>query len=111
MQAGATRMSMPLKPAARASKFLADPATARGGAWLFFVFSAAEFFLGFKALASGCIRTMRGRHGPGVLHCTPDPWYWGHTAIAFLLGAGLAVVGCKLLQLARRARTDSAAGR
>jgi len=52
-------------------KPLIDPATTRGGAWLFLVFSAAESFLGFKALASGRIRTMRGRHGPGVLHCAP----------------------------------------
>ena len=100
-----------MKPPARASKRFIDPATARGGGWLFLVFSAAEFFLGFKALVSGCIRTMRGRHGPSVLHCTPDPWYWGHMVIAFFLGAGLAVVGWKLLRLARRACTDSAAER
>ena len=75
------------------------------------VLSAAELFLAFKALFSGCIRTMRGRYGPSVVHCAPEPWYWGHTLIALVLGAGLAVVAWKLFRVARRVRSADAAGR
>lgn len=101
----------PLNPPRRSPKPFTDPFTARAGGWLFLVFSAAEFYLGIDALFSGCIRTMRGRHGPSALHCAPDPWYRGHTAIALVLGVALAVVGWKLFQTARRARGSDPAGR
>ena len=100
-----------MKQQARKPKTFTDPFTARAGGLLFSVFSAAEFFLALKALASGCIRTMRGRHGPSVVHCAPEPWYWGHTAIAIVLGVGLAVVAWKLFRVARRARSADPAGR
>ncbi len=104
-------MLAPLNPQARKPKPFTDPFTARAGGTLFSVFSAAELFLALKALFSGCIRTMRGRHGPSVVRCAPEPWYWGHTAIAVILGTALAVVACKLFQVARRARSADAAGR
>jgi hypothetical protein len=100
-----------LKPQARKPKPFTDAFTARAGGLLFSVFSAAEFFLALDALFTGCIRTMRRRHGPSVAHCAPEPWYWGHTAIAISLGLGLAVVAWKLFQVARRARSADAAGR
>jgi membrane protein implicated in regulation of membrane protease activity len=78
---------------------------------VFLLIAAGALLLGSHALGTGCIRLMRGRHGPGVLHCAPDPSYWIATTLSLLLGALLVVVGWKFLRIARSARAINAARR
>lgn len=94
----------PMDRPTRTAKPFTDPFTARAGGSILLVIAAGEFFVGVKALFSGCIRTMRGRHGTAVLHCTPDRWYWAHTAIALFMGTALIIVVGMLLRYARRPR-------
>lgn len=86
---------------ARVSKPRMDPFTARAGGLLFLLIAAGELFVGIRAAATGCISTMRGHHGPSVLHCSPDLWYRGMTAAALIMGVALAAVGVKWLMRAR----------
>lgn len=92
-----TRLNRP----ARVSKPRTDSFTARAGGLLFLLIAAGELFVGIRAAATGCIRTMRGRHGPSVLHCAPDPWYRGMTAVALIMGVALVAIGVKWLMHAR----------
>lgn len=92
-----TRLNRP----ARVSKPRMDSFTARAGGLLFLLIGAGELFVGIRAVATGCISTMRGRHGPSVLHCAPDPWYRGMTAVALIMGVALVAIGVKWLMHAR----------
>jgi membrane protein implicated in regulation of membrane protease activity len=100
-----------LKQAHRQSKPLTDPVTATVCGLLSSVLATGGLYLGFHALATGCIRLMRGRHGPAVTHCAPETSYWVATTISLVLGAALVVVGWKFLHLARSTRSAIAAGR
>lgn len=86
-----------MKQAFRQPEPFSDPLTARvvGGALL--ALAAAGVALGANALSTGCIRLMRGRHGPVVLHCAPEPSYWIATLLSLALGAALAIGGWMFL--------------
>ena len=93
-----------LKRIPRISKPSTDPLTAGAGGVLLLVLAAGGQYLGLRALATGCIHIMRGRHGPGVLHCAPETAYWVATTWSLMLGVALAITGWSLVKLARRGR-------
>lgn len=95
----------------RQSKPLTDPLTARVVGGVLLLIAAAGLMIGANALDTGCIRLMRGRHGPGVLHCVPESSYWIATMLSLALGIAVAIGGLKFLRHARSARDVHAARR
>ena len=93
---------MPLSPTDWSPKPYTDPFTARAGAAVLLTIAAGFLFVGVRALGTGCISLMRGRHGPGVLHCAPETAYWVATTTLLLLGPAVALVGWRWLRVARR---------
>jgi hypothetical protein len=89
---------------------MTDPLTARVVGVVLLVIAAAGVTLGAHGLATGCIRLMRGRHGPDVLHCAPESSYWIATMLSLALGAAVAIGGWAFLRMARGVRGDHGAG-
>ena len=94
----------PLNQADRQPKPVTDPMTAYAVAALALVLAVGGLFTGSRALVTGCIGLMRGRHGPSVQYCAPGTSYWVATGVSLLLGILLVAVGWRFLQLARRRR-------
>ncbi|MGN2254355.1 hypothetical protein ACFWZ4_13330 [Frateuria sp. GZRe12] len=100
-----------MNSASRPSKPFTDPLTASVVGGVLLLIAAAGVLLGANALATGCVRLLRGRHGPGILHCAPEPSYWIATMLSLALGTAVAVGGLKFLRIARSARNANAARR
>ena len=99
-----TQALAPLNQADRPNKPFTDPMTASVVGGLSLVLAAGGLFVGSRALVTGCVGLMRGRHGPSVQHCAPETSYWIATGLSLLLGIVLVAVGWKFLQLARSRR-------
>lgn len=65
-----------------------------------------SFFVSIRALTTGCIGLVRGRHGPSLAHCVPETAYGVATVVLLLLATVLALASLWLLRLACR-RSDT----
>lgn len=83
-----------------------DPFTAGAGAAVLSVIAVGFFFVGIRALTTGCVGLVRGRHGPSLAYCAPETAYGVATVVLLLLATVLALVSLWLLRLARR-RSDT----